>query len=92
MKADDRRKVSELYVFELEQLVEDLLSSKIQNIQSQTAIQNIISIEEAMEITHLAKQTIYGLVFEKRIPFIKRPRSKKLFFSRTALNEWMIGR
>ena len=52
--------------------------------------EDTITIEAAMQITHLARQTIYGHVFEKKIPFFKRPNSKKLFFSRKALQRWML--
>ncbi|HWY10775.1 MAG TPA: helix-turn-helix domain-containing protein [Bacteroidia bacterium] len=55
----------------------------------QQEIQDLIPIAGAMEVTNLARQTLYGLVYSRKIPFIKRPGSRKLFFSRKALLLWM---
>jgi predicted DNA-binding transcriptional regulator AlpA len=41
----------------------------------------------AEEITGLARQTIYQLVSKRKIPFMKK--SKKLYFSRTELLNWI---
>ena len=46
-------------------------------------------IELAENITGLARQTIYGKVSERKISFIKIPHSKKLYFSKKDLNEWL---
>lgn len=62
----------------------------IEQSQCSNSADDNITIDEAMKITHLARQTIYGHVFEKKIPFNKRPNSKKLFFSRKALQRWML--
>lgn len=50
---------------------------------------DLVDIEDAMKITHLARQTIYCKVSAGTIPYIKRPNSKKLFFSRQALIAWL---
>ena len=44
-------------------------------------------IDLAIEITGLAKPTIYGLVHGRSIPHSKR--GKKLYFSRKELTEWL---
>ena len=44
-------------------------------------------IELAIELTGLAKPTIYGLVSERKIPHSKR--GKKLYFSRRELLVWL---
>ncbi|MDJ1492878.1 helix-turn-helix domain-containing protein [Cytophagaceae bacterium DM2B3-1] len=44
-------------------------------------------VELAMQITGLAKSTIYNLVSEGRIPHMKR--GKKLYFSRADLQAWI---
>lgn len=51
--------------------------------------QDLIPLPEAMKITNLARQTLYGLVYERKIPFIKRKGSRKLYFSRKALLAWL---
>lgn len=47
----------------------------------------ISGIALAIEVTGLAKPTIYGLVSERKIPHAKR--GKKLYFSRRELLEWL---
>lgn len=49
--------------------------------------QTIGGIELAMQITGLAKSTIYNLVSDGRIPHMKR--GKKLYFSRMELESWI---
>jgi excisionase family DNA binding protein len=44
-------------------------------------------IDLAIEITGLAKPTIYGLVSERKIPHSKQ--GKRLYFSRQELTEWL---
>ena len=46
-------------------------------------------IELAIELTGLAKPTIYGLVSERKIPYSKR--GKKLYFSRKELLIWLTN-
>lgn len=83
-------RVIDLTVNQLQQLIEETLNAKTfsQNSTDSTE-QDLVPIEIAMKITNLARQTIYGLVYVRRIPFIKRPKSRKLFFSRKALMIWI---
>ncbi|MBL0047502.1 MAG: helix-turn-helix domain-containing protein [Bacteroidetes bacterium] len=60
-----------------------------ENNQPQSEQQDLVPIEEAMKITNLARQTLYGKVYDRKIPFIKREGSRKLFFSRKALLNWI---
>ena len=50
-----------------------------------------LTIDEASEYTSLAKQTIYGLVSTRMIPFIKRKGSKRLYFSRNEIRDWIMS-
>lgn len=52
-----------------------------------THLNEIGPIALAMEITGLAKQTIYGLVSEQKIPHMKR--GNRLYFSREELTNWI---
>lgn len=86
IKSDTR--VIDLTVVELQQLIGDT----IKNNSSPSYLpeqQDLVPIEEAMKITNLARQTLYGKVYDRKIPFIKREGSRKLFFSRKALLEWL---
>lgn len=49
--------------------------------------EDIGGIELAIEITGLAKATIYGLVAQSKIPYMKQ--GKKLYFSRQELIGWI---
>jgi excisionase family DNA binding protein len=49
--------------------------------------EEIGGIDLAIELTGLAKPTIYGLVHGRSIPHSKR--GKKLYFSRQELTEWL---
>lgn len=55
--------------------------------ESQEINDEIGNIELAIQITSLAKPTIYGLVSERKIPHLKQ--GKFLYFSRKELIEWI---
>ena len=55
----------------------------------QSKTDEIGGIELAIEITGLAKPTIYSLVSERKLPHSKR--GKKLYFSRRDLLEWVAA-
>lgn len=46
-----------------------------------------LTIDEASTYTGFAKGTLYHMVSDRRIPFVKKGRS--LRFDRAALDEWM---
>jgi excisionase family DNA binding protein len=54
---------------------------------SQNESDEIGGIELAQEVTGLARPTIYGLVSQSKIPFMKR--GKKLYFARQELTNWI---
>lgn len=50
---------------------------------------DLMNVEEASRFTRLKKETIYNMTSTGKIPFIKRPDSRKLLFSRSALESWV---
>ena len=48
----------------------------------------ILSIEEAGDYLHLAKQTLYGFTSKNEIPFFKK--GKKLYFRKSDLQQWLL--
>ena len=48
---------------------------------------DIGDMDLAIKVTRLAKPTIYALVAQEKIPYMKR--SKKLYFSRKLLLDWI---
>lgn len=83
--------LTQLSVAEIRQLLQQELKAIITDHLLLAAIQpepdEIGSIALALEITGLAKQTVYGLVAQSKIPYMKR--GKKLYFSRKELTEWI---
>ncbi|RKQ42913.1 AlpA family transcriptional regulator [Roseivirga pacifica] len=50
---------------------------------------NVLTVEEAVEYTGLAKSSLYKLTANKSIPHYK-PIGKRIYFRRTELEEWML--
>ena len=55
----------------------------------QPAPKEILTVNDAANLTGLAKQTIYTKVSRREIPHYKAKR--KVYFKRTELIEWMLG-
>lgn len=77
---------------ELEAFATHLLE-KAQLIGSSTSpcpitAKEILNINEAAELTGLARQTIYGKISQRRIPFYKSHR--KVYFRKSELEAWML--
>ena len=52
---------------------------------------DLIDINKASELTGYSKHTIWKMTSRHEIPFIKRPGGRKLFFSKKALELWIIS-
>ncbi len=81
---------TQLSIPEVRQLLRDELESFFAEKQSgakRIETDEISGIELAIELTGLAKPTIYGLVSERKIPHSKQ--GKRLYFSRQELLEWI---
>ncbi len=73
-----------------------LLFNKLDNIERLLNSQNnqpesdqLLTIKEASSVILLSASTIYGLVSRNEIPFSKRPNSKRLWFSKLDLINWI---
>jgi len=71
---------------ELESIVAKAVQLALGHIKP-TPKSDFLSIEEAAEFLNLAKNTLYGMVSKKKIPFYKR--GKKLYFKTFELQEWI---
>ena len=65
--------------------IEQLLKNKSKEIPQQ--VDCFLSIDEASIFLKLAKATIYGLVSQNKIPFMKQ--GKRLYFSKQILTSWI---
>ncbi|MBN8697698.1 MAG: helix-turn-helix domain-containing protein [Bacteroidetes bacterium] len=86
---NNEKRIIDLSVQELQELIEKTIKNSSPASQSVPEEQDIISIEMVMKITRLARQTIYQHVHYGAIPFIKRPNSRKLYFSKSAIIAWL---
>ncbi|WP_375443494.1 helix-turn-helix domain-containing protein [uncultured Fibrella sp.] len=48
----------------------------------------VLTIEQAAELLNLTKQTVYGMVSARKIPFCK-PTGAQLYFLRSDLIDWL---
>jgi len=48
----------------------------------------LLTVDEAAEMLSLAVPTVYKLVNQNKIPFMKR--TKRLYFSEQRLNDWLL--
>lgn len=79
--------VTNLTIDDISKVIRNELKSYFEQQEEKEREDEIGGIELAIEVTKLAKPTIYGLVSERRIPHSKR--GKKLYFSRKELKEWV---
>ena len=52
---------------------------------------DIIDLREACTFTGYSKHSLYQMTSRHMIPFIKRPGGRKIFFSRKALENWLMN-
>lgn len=73
------------------ELFEELNTIKnlLLNQNNQAESDKLLTIKEASSVILLSVQTIYGLVSRNEIPFSKRPNSKRLWFSKQDLTNWI---
>ncbi len=81
--------VTNLTIDDISQAIRNELEAYFAEREETAREDEIGGIELAIELTGLAKPTIYGLVSERRIPHSKR--GKKLYFSRRELLEWLTN-
>ncbi|GAB4035498.1 helix-turn-helix transcriptional regulator [Spirosoma jeollabukense] len=76
-------------VSETHRLVLFLLDRLDQPTLSTTPADELLSVGQAADLLNLTSATVYGMVYEKRIPFCKPPGSSRLYFVRSELLEWV---
>ncbi len=81
--------VTNLTLEDITKVIRDELIRYFEKQEEKEREDEIGGIELALELTGLAKPTIYGLVSERKIPHSKR--GKKLYFSRKELLIWLTN-
>jgi len=65
--------------------IEQLLQKQGQPVKAEA--EEILNLDEACKLLNLAKPTIYGLVSQRKLPYMKQ--GKKLYFSKQELTDWL---
>lgn len=81
--------VTNLTIDDIAKAIRNELKGYFEQQEEKDREDEIGGIELAIELTGLAKPTIYGLVSERKIPHSKR--GKKLYFSRRELLVWLTN-
>lgn len=68
-----------------QRLIEQAITSKK---ASAPDAKEILNVNEAAELTGLARQTLYGMTSQRTIPFFKR--GKRILFKRSELEQWLL--
>ena len=79
--------VTNLTIEDISKAIRNELRNYFEQQEEKEREDEIGGIELALELTGLAKPTIYSLVSTRKIPHSKR--GKKLYFSRRELLEWL---
>jgi predicted DNA-binding transcriptional regulator AlpA len=67
----------------------DSIKSLLLNKTNQSESDQLLTIKEAAAEVKLSVPTLYGYVSRREIPFSKRPNSKRLWFSKQDLINWI---
>lgn len=81
--------VTNLTLDDIKHAIRNELKNFFADVEEKKSDDEIAGIELAIEITGLAKATIYSLVSERKLPHSKK--GKKLYFSRRELLEWLAN-
>jgi excisionase family DNA binding protein len=66
------------------------MNSRIGKNSTKTNNFDLVGLSEACLLTGYSKHTIYQLTSRKLIPHFKRPHGRRIFFSKHALEQWII--
>jgi excisionase family DNA binding protein len=51
---------------------------------------DLVGLNEACQLTGYSRNTIFQMTSKKQIPFYKRPGGRRIFFSKRALEQWIM--
>jgi excisionase family DNA binding protein len=57
-----------------------------------TFSQTVLTLDELVNYCGYKKNYIYQLIHKRKIPAHKPPKGKKLFFSKTEIDDWLLTR
>ena len=77
---------------DLEAFAQTLLAqNKSQMPTPSVSTKKILTVDELAKYLNTAKQTIYGWVHKKKIPYHKHPTGRKTYFVLSEIDEWLTS-
>ena len=71
---------------QLQQFIDERVDAKIKDCQEEYDLMNV---DQAAEFLGISKGRLYLKTSKKQIPFSKPPGTRKLWFSKTQLEDWI---
>lgn len=68
----------------------DELKKLLINSSNQPETDNLLTVSQAAEFLNLSVPTVYGYVQKNEIPVCKRKGTKRLYFSKSQLTDWIL--
>lgn len=68
-----------------------LAQNKSQMPTPSVSTKKIMTVDELAKYLNTARQTIYGWVHQKRIPYHKHPTGRKTYFVQAEIDEWLTS-
>ena len=79
-------------MMELQAIIERAVSEALGKQKSLTQNEfDLVGIKGASQITGYSINSLYKMTSNNEIPFIKRPGGRKLFFSKKAIEAWLLS-
>lgn len=77
---------------DLEAFAQTLLAqNKSQMPTPSVSNKKILTVDELAKYLNTARQTVYGWVHQKKIPYHKHPTGRKTYFLQTEIDEWLTA-
>ncbi len=81
--------ISEQEIIVLAEKISENVKRSLRSQKENKEEEIFMDVEGVAKLLQLSKQTIYGLVNQKKIPFHKR--GKKLYFLKTEIINWVVA-
>ena len=77
---------------DLEAFAQTLMAQhRIQVPTTSVSTKKILTVDELANYLNTARQTIYGWINQKKIPYHKHPTGRKVYFVQTEIDEWLTS-
>ena len=74
---------------QIQKLIEDALRAKFETEKQRFAENDLMDVTQAADFLGISKKTLYEKTAKRKLPFHKPAGTKKLWFSRERLTEWI---